>query len=258
MAGFNASLRILDSCYGRVLQALDHAGLADNTLVICTTDHGIAFPGMKCTLTDHGLGVLLIVRGPGGFSGGRVVDALVSHLDLFPTICDLLEIELPAWLQGRSMMPLLRGEVDSIRDEVHAEVNYHAAYEPQRCVRTRRFKYIRRFDGRETPVLANCDDGPSKDLWLRAGWRQRPQDQESLFDLIFDPNEARNLADDPGPQAVLEEMRARLARWMQGTDDPLLAGPVPAPPGAVVNDPDALSPGEATRPAENLNRGERL
>jgi hypothetical protein len=155
-------------------------------------------------------------------------------------------------------MPLLRGDVDTIREDVYAEVNYHAAYEPQRCVRTHRHKYIRRFHGRETAVLANCDDSLSKDVWLRAGWQQRPQPEETLFDLILDPNETCNLADDPDEQAVLEEMRARLFRWMEATDDPLLAGPVPAPPGAMVNDADALSPDEATRPAgQRPSRGER-
>jgi arylsulfatase A-like enzyme len=250
MAAFKTSARRVDASYGRVLRALDEADLAENTLVVCTTDHGIAFPGMKCTLTDHGIGVLLIMRGPGGFHGGRVIDALVSHVDIFPTLCHLLDLEPPTWLRGASMLPLVRGEAENIRNEVFAEVNYHAAYEPQRCVRTARYKYIRRFDGRERVVLPNCDDGPSKDVWLAHGWGDRPQPQESLFDLIFDPNEAHNLAADPQMQDVLAELRQRLLRWMQATDDPLLHGPVPAPPGARVNDPDGFSPEEPTRPAQ--------
>ncbi len=249
MAGFITSARILDDCYGQILNALEQTGLAANTLVICTTDHGPAFPGMKCTLTDHGIGVLLIMRGPGGFTGGRVIEALVSHLDIFPTLCDLLGIVPPTWLQGYSLMPLIRGEKAAIREQVFAEVTYHAAYEPQRGVRTTRYKYISRFDARSTAVLPNCDDGPSKDLWLRHGWRERPQAQEYLFDLIWDPNEANNLADRPEAQPVLEEMRNRLIRWMQETNDPLLNGPVPAPAGAVVNDPNGLSPRERPQPA---------
>jgi arylsulfatase A-like enzyme len=253
MAAFQASARRLDASYGRILQTLDEADLAENTLVICTTDHGIAFPGMKCTLTDLGIGVLLIIRGPGGFHGGRVIDALVSHVDIFPTLCDLLDLEPPPWLRGASMLPLVRGEAEHIRNEVFAEVNYHAAYEPQRCVRITRYKYIRRFDGRERVVLPNCDEGPSKDVWLAHGWGDRPQPQESLFDLIFDPLEAHNLATDPQMQEVLAEMRQRLLRWMQATDDPLLYGPVPVPPGARVNDPDGLSPNESTQPAQELD-----
>src|SRR6185295_6919052 len=95
--------------------------LVDDTLVIFTTDHGLAFPGAKATLYDRGIGVALIVRGPGGFDGGRVVDALVSHLDVYPTLCDLAGIERPAFLQGRSLLPLARREAAEIRDVIFAE-----------------------------------------------------------------------------------------------------------------------------------------
>jgi N-sulfoglucosamine sulfohydrolase len=244
MAAFRASARVLDEGMGAVLDALDANGLAESTLVLCTTDHGIAFPGMKCNLTDHGIGVMLIVRGPGGFKGGQVSDAMVSHVDVFPTICDLLDIDAPPWLQGTSMMPLIRGEVDEIRDEVFAEVTYHAAYEPKRAVRTKRHKYIRRFDGRTTPVLPNCDDSPSKDVWLEHGWHDRAPEPEQLYDLVFDPSETDNLASDPYTAEALAEMRDRLERWMAATGDPLLDGPVPAPSGTRVNDPDGLSPRE--------------
>ena len=158
--------------------ALRDAGFADNTLVICTTDHGVALPSMKCNLTDHGIGVMLILHGPQGsgpdsvsFAAGRVIDAMVSHIDVFPTVCELAGLEPPDWLQGRSMMPLFRGETDTIRDEIFAEVNFHAAYEAQRCVRTERWKYIRRYHPRQQPLLPNCDDGPSKRFWGEHGWR---------------------------------------------------------------------------------------
>ena len=247
MAAFKTSARILDEGIGTALDALDANGLAENTLVIYTTDHGIAFPGMKCNLTDHGIGVMLTMRGPGGFTVGRVCDAMVSQIDLFPTLCDLLEIEPPSWLQGRTMMPLIRGEAEEINDEIFAEVTYHAAYEPQRAVRTRRWKYIRRFEDRESPVLPNCDDSPSKDLWLAHGWRDRSPASEQLYDLIFDPHETHNRVGDPSTSAILDAMRARLDRWMHATEDPLLRGPVPAPSGAAVNDPDGLSPREPAR-----------
>jgi arylsulfatase A-like enzyme len=250
MAAFKASAAILDRGVGAVLGALDTSGLAERTLVIATNDHGLAFPGMKCTLTDHGIGVALIMRGP-GFRAGQVSDALVSQIDLFPTICELLEIERPDWLQGRSLMPLIRGETGEVNQAIFAEVTYHAAYEPQRAVRTRRWKYIRRFDDRDSPALPNVDDSPSKDVWLAHGWRDRPVVREQLYDLIFDPNEAGNRAGDPTLAEVLEEMRARLEAWMRATDDPLLRGPVLAPLGIELNDPDGLSPSEPTTIVEN-------
>ena len=253
MACFKASARVLDQSVGAILEALDDAGLAEQTLVIATTDHGIAFPGMKCNLTDHGIGVLLIMRGPGGFRGGKVVDAMVTHLDVFPTVCELAGIEPPARLQGASLLPLIRGEVDRLHEEIFAEVNYHAAYEPQRCVRTERWKYIRRYVDYPRPLLANCDDGPSKDVWVRYGWPERDVPREQLYDLVFDPVETHNLAGESALRGVLDEMRARLDRWMRETNDPLLQGPVPAPPEAVVNAPEDPSPSSA-RPTASSAR----
>ncbi len=246
MGAFKASARELDGGMGAVLDALDASGLAENTLVICTTDHGIAFPHMKENLTDHGIGVMLIMRGPGGFEGGQALDALVSQIDVFPTICDLLQIERPHWLQGTSMLPLIRGEVEHIHDTIFAEVTYHAAYEPMRAVRTNRWKYIRYFDHHLGPVLANCDDSPSKDVLIAYGWKERPRPLEQLYDLIFDPNEANNVANDLSVAVVLEEMRTRLDDWMLDTNDPLLRGPVRAPAGAELNDPDQMSPTDPT------------
>ncbi len=245
MAAFHASARQLDAGAGAVLDALAQAGLADNTLVIITTDHGLAFPGMKCTLTDRGIGVALMLRGLGGFDGGRIMDAMVSQIDLFPTICDVAGVAHPPWLQGRSMLPLVRDGADAIHDAIFAEVTYHAAYEPQRAVRTSRWKYIRRFEERTTPVLPNVDDSPSKDAWLEThSWPPQLLDTEQLYDLTLDPQEANNRAADPALRLVLDDMRQRLQAWMEATDDPLLRGPVPLPPGAVANDPDGQSPSE--------------
>ena len=96
------------------------------------------------------------------------------------------------------MMPLIRGEVEAIHDEIFAEVNYHAAYEPQRAIRTQRWKYIRRYSDRQKPVLPNCDGSPTKDVWLQHGWQDRYVAPEQLYDLIFDPNETHNLVNDVG------------------------------------------------------------
>ena len=242
MANYIAMAKILDEKVGAVFQALDDSGLRENTLIIYTTDHGIAFPGMKCSLTDAGMGVALIMQGAGLFSGGQVVDAMVSHVDIFPTLCDLLSIDPPAWLQGHSILPLLRGQADSVRDEVFAEVNYHAAYEPKRAVRTERYKYIRRYDDRSSPVLSNIDDGLAKSELLEAGYAQHAVAPEQLYDTVFDPGETNNLIDSASQADVLADMRARLERWMRATDDPLLSGPIPAPPGAELNDPAGPSP----------------
>ena len=245
MARYKASARILDAKIGAVLDALEQNGLADNTLVICTTDHGIPFPRMKCNLHDSGIGTFLIMRG-GAFNAGRVIDDMTSHLDIFPTVCDLLEIEQPSWLRGKSLLPLAHGESESLHESLFFQLNYHAAYQPLRAVRTKRWKYIRRFGKRETPVLSNCDDSASKSLWMAHGWQNRPIPTERLFDLMFDPHEACNLAGDEAFRPILTQLRAQLDQWMHDTNDPLLHGDVPLPPNAQINHPDALSPKDPT------------
>jgi N-sulfoglucosamine sulfohydrolase len=235
-------VRLYDDGVGQVLAALDDARLADNTLVINTTDHGISFPRHKCNCTDGGMEVMLIMRGPGGFHGGQVNESLISQIDIVPTLCELLQIKRPAWLQGRSMMPVIRGDVCEINEQIYAEVTYHAAYEPQRAVRTKRYKYIRRFGDRRTPVMSNLDDGLSKDIWAAAGYAEWELPFEALYDLILDSSEQNNIVDNPGHAAELEAMRSRLQRWMGETSDPLLAGAVAVPPGAQINRSDQYSP----------------
>jgi N-sulfoglucosamine sulfohydrolase len=245
MASFKASARSLDQGVGAVLQALDEQGLADDTLVVLTTDHGLPFPGAKGTLSDRGLGVMLVVRGPGGFHGGHVSDALVSQVDLYPTLCALAGAPLPDGLHGRSLLALVNREAAQVRDELFAELTYHAAYDPMRAIRTRRHKLIRHFGDRLEPVLPNVDDSPSKDILVAAGWGRTPRPRVELYDLLMDPGEMRNLAGLPTHADVESDLGGRLDAWMHDTDDPLLDGPVPPPPGATVNDPAGVS---ATEP----------
>ncbi len=249
MASFRASARSLDQGVGTVLNALEENGLADNTLVFMTTDHGLAFPDAKCTMYDRGIGVILLMRGPGGFERGRVHDAMVTHLDLYPTICDVVGLEYPSWLEGKSLLPLVRGDVTQIHDEIFAEVTYHAAYEPQRAVRTTRYKYMRRYDDQHPgKVLANLDDSLTKDVLLGAGWGDVDPPREALFDLWLDPSEGTNRIDDPALAEVTEDLRGRLHDWMVRTEDPLLDGPVPPAEGTVVNTVDQVSASDPTTP----------
>jgi N-sulfoglucosamine sulfohydrolase len=249
MASFRASARSLDQGVGTVLNALEENGLADNTLVFMTTDHGLAFPDAKCTMYDRGIGVILLMRGPGGFERGRVHDAIVTHLDLYPTICDVVGLDHPSWLEGKSLLPLVRGDVTQIHDEIFAEVTYHAAYEPQRAVRTARYKYMRRYDDQHPgKVLANLDDSLTKDVLLEAGWGDVDPPPEALFDLWLDPSEGTNRIEDPALTEVAEDLRRRLHDWMARTEDPLLNGPVPPAEGTVVNTVDQVSASDPTTP----------
>lgn len=248
MAEFCGCLRKLDEGIGEVLAALEAEGLAQTTLVISTTDHGISFPGGKCTLYDSGTGVHFVMRGPGGFNGGKTCNALISQVDLFPTICDLLEIKRPDWLVGKSFLPVIREEKREINEAIFAEVNFHAAYEPLRGVRTKKWKYIRRFGDYRHPVVVNCDPGLTKTLWVDGGWAAQVLPSEELFDLTFDPNERNNLVADSSFNAVLEDMRQRLTAWMESTSDPLRSGPLRAPHGVRMAPREAIDMAIADRP----------
>jgi arylsulfatase A-like enzyme len=225
-ADFAESARELDEAVGTVLDELERRGLADDTMVIATTDHGIPFPRCKCTLYDGGTGVYLIMRGPGGFAGGRAIEPLVSHIDVFPTLCDLLEIDTPHWLEGRSLLPLVRGEADSIRDEVFTEQTYHVRLCPLRAIRTERYKLIRSFGPR--PVLYG-GDGPTQRLYREWGHEEAVPEGDELYDLHLDPQENRNLIDDPAHAEVRESLNSRLEKWMRRTGDPLVEGEIPEP-----------------------------
>jgi arylsulfatase A-like enzyme len=238
IADFNESLDRLDDCVRRVIDAIDF----DNTLLILTTDHGVPFPGYKSRLTDRGTGVLLILRGPPatGLVGGKRIGATVSHLDVLPTIAELVGLEMPDDLDGKSLLPLVRGERDRLHEVLYGEMNYHAAYEPMRSVRTADYLYVRHFGGLGHKVLGNCDPGLTREKLIAEGWGDAPPATEELYDLAADPDQLQNLAEDAEHAQTLEDLRQKLADRMRATDDPLLTlGEVPRPPGLVVTPVDA-------------------
>lgn len=220
-------VRILDEYMGRVLYLLRQRGLDGDTLVIVTTDLGIEFPGGKKTLREPGTGVFLMVRGPGGFEGGRVIEALVSHLDIYPTLMDLLGRPKPARLRGKSLLPLVRGETDRLHDAIFTEQNYHGPLEAIRAVRTERYKLVRRHD----PIGPRMrQDGPSCAVMEPFGYYDRPLGREQLYDLYLDPMEACNRADDPALAEVRADLGRRLDDWMRDTNDAFPTGQFPPMP----------------------------
>lgn len=242
VASLNLLVRRVDKKMGEILEAVDKNGLTDDTLVVFTTDHGISFPGAKATLLDPGVEIALLMRGPGGFEGGKWVDALLSNLDFMPTVLDFCGVPVPKKVQGRSFLPLVRGEAEKLYDEIFVEQTYHAAYDPMRGVRTERYKYIRSFETRPFWFPPNVDGGLSKEFVRRLGCFDKPRPSEMLFDLKADPVEQTNLADDPDHANLLKKMRSRVEGWMKETRDPLLKGYVPPPAGARVTPPDSYTP----------------
>ena len=242
VADLEGAVREADRAVGQIVAALDCSGLADRTLFVYTTDHGIAFPGAKGTLFDPGIEVALVARGPGGFGGGRRLSGLVSNVDLFPTILELCGIVPPADGDGVSLLPMVTGAVREVRHELFAELTYHTAYDPMRGIRTARHKYVRSFAERPLHLPAHVDAGPTKDLLRDRGYFEPRRPPELLFDLVDDPLERTNLAGDATYSRVQRSLRQSLERWMQATGDPLLDGPVAAPVGATLTPVDAYAP----------------
>lgn len=230
------SARRLDSYVGRVLNALYEAHLEDDTIVIFTTDHGIAFPGMKCNLTANGTGVALILDFKGNPKKGETIDALVSQVDIFPTICELINAPAPAHLQGKSLLPLFYGEHE-INDYIYTFINYHVAYQPMRGIRSKRFNYILSFFDNLPPC--NTDDGPSKEYYREIGYFEREYPKEQLYDVQGDECEKTNLAYDLSYEGIKEQMRKALLFKLEEIDDPILRGKVIRPAGTISYRQDA-------------------
>lgn len=235
-AGFKKSVALADANIGLVLDALRESGRANETIVLLTTDHGLAYPFEKCTLLDAGTGVLMAMRVPDSAARSRSFDGLVSHLDVLPTLLDLLCIEKPDYLEGTSHAKVFAGEKDPGDAEVFSEINFHTSYEPARAVRTERYCYVRYFDDAwPRQNLSNVDGSTVKNLYLERGLAERPKELEQLYDLTYDAFETHNVEADPRYAEVLEDMRTRLARFMEKTNDPLLRGAIEVDPRWKVN-----------------------
>lgn len=230
LAGLNGLISVADEAVGQIAAALEETRLAQDTLFIFTTDHGIAMPRAKGTCYDPGIETALIMRLPGRFAGGMCRNELLSNVDLLPTLLELCGCEIPQNLDGRSFLPLLAGGPYEPRDQIFIEMTWHDKYNPMRGMRTESYKYIRNFGDRPLVFLP-------LDIYVgRAGEETRDEfygssrPEEELYNLEDDPLEQRNLAQDPAYASVIEDLRLRVQEWMEATQDPLLAGPVPPPP----------------------------
>lgn len=225
MVGYIMGAHVVDDCVGTVMKALTESGLRDETLVVFTTDHGLAMPHMKCCLNEGGLGVALIIDYPKNPRKGQICEELVSQIDLFPTICCLAEIPVPDYVEGRSLTSWFdKGE--KIRNEVMGEVTYHIALQAMRCIRTERYRYILHFKEDEEATLKNIDNSPSKKFLSTHGFSANVWEEE-LYDLYLDPMEQHNLAEQQ--KDLCSELKSKLLKWMDETGDITVTGLIPRP-----------------------------
>ena len=243
-ARYAAAVTKADDDLGRILDAARDY-LPAETLVLFSADHGAQWPFGKWNLYEAGVSVPLIVAWPGVVKSRTQSAAMVSWIDLLPTLVEAAGGKAPAGIDGRSFLPALRGAADSHRDRIfttHANDNRMNVY-PMRAVRDERWKYIRNMhpeyaftthidlvggrlgqrDFFATWEAAAKTDPASAAILQR--YHARPA--EELYDLEADPYEQHNLAAEPEHSATLRRLREELNDWMkaQGDEQKTLAPP---------------------------------
>jgi arylsulfatase A-like enzyme len=192
---YHGMVKYIDDQLGRVLAKLDEKGLADDTLVVFTTDHGDMVGAHGCigksiqSFYDDLVRIPLLMRFPGRIAPGTVVPQPVSQIDFMPTILDYLGHDVPEAIHGRSMRPLIEGRDVPWRDYAFCQ-RAHAS----RMLRTERYKLF---------------------------YRPKPR-AVALYDLQEDPHEDRNLAEDPAHAETVRRMHRRLLEVMTADGDPAL------------------------------------
>jgi len=213
---------------GEILDRLEKEGLLEETIVFFWTDHGISHVRDKQYLYEGGIHIPLIVRGP-GIPRGAVREDLVEHIDIPATSLGRAGISSPGHLQGRDLFKTgqaFREYVFAARDRCDETV------ERLRCVRNKRFKYIRNYyperphaqpnrykDGKEIMEVMRAlyREGKLKDHQARPFVARRPR--EELYDLEADPYELTNLAESPYHQRIVRRMSEALDDWILKSRD---------------------------------------
>lgn len=214
---YNESIKHVDQCFGQVIDQLKSLDILKDTIVIFTTDHGIAYPYGKNNLTDLGLEVSLLMHLPGR-DKRQDLSQLVSHLDIVPTLCDYLEIEPEFPVRGKSLRSVIE-DSKNINEELFFEMNFHTSFEPARAVRTKRYKYIEYLEDYEQFQLSNINDSKVKDFYIENGLATMRKHKKQFFDLYFDPDEKNNLMGNPQYATDITELQSKLQNWRLETKD---------------------------------------
>lgn len=203
-------VRTLDDNLGRVRRKLSELGIAEDTLLVFTSDHGSHFrtrnrdltsgyDDYKRTFHEGASHVPLVAVGP-GFKGGVRLASMVSLIDLPPTFLDAAGLDIPGEFRGSSILPLATGEEPDARDEVFMQISESMV---ARALRTRRWSYA---------VVAEGKDG-----WSDPGSEEYVE--AFIYDLASDPAEKRNLVRDPGTRAIRDALRDRIRTRMAGAGE---------------------------------------
>ena len=231
---------------GQLIKMLQEAGELDNTIIVMTSDNGMPFPRAKANLYDYGTRMPLVIRWPEKVKPGTVIDDFVNFIDFAPSFVEAAGLEAET-MSGQSLWPLFAGEKQD-RDQVYLERERHANVRkgdlsyPMRAVRDHQYLYIRNMmperypagdptvhqsvgqygdvDNSITKFLIMSMEGKSKSGspdYFKLAFDKRPE--EELYDVVADPYQLNNLADDETLATVKENMRKKLQNWMEETGD---------------------------------------
>lgn len=238
--GYAQSLQLLDQAIGVVLGGLEKSVCRENTIVVLTTDHGPAYPGMKCTPTTEGTGVALMIR-PVLPPKKQSCDALVSLLDVYPTLCEWTSLQPTAPLAGRSLIPLMENQLSEIHDNILISINYHVSADFCRALRTKDYLLVKYFPPKpEVPALANIDDGPLRQSLLESEELYQRREQTILYRIAAN-GVLHKMKPADTQEGLLNELHQDLLQRMKDSNDPLLQGSPPIPSGARQLDKSAVS-----------------
>lgn len=223
-SGLEGAILQADQAVGTVLDTLETLGLADNTVIVLTVDHGIEAGGLraKWSCYERGIEIAYVVRWPiGGIDGGRECDSLLSNVDHTATMLHLLGCPDGCVSDGVSFADGLRGQEPSRPPREHVFGMYSTGSE-SRYVRSSRYKLIRNFGQCRWPVMP---------IDLNAPGLTRMQTRPALefYDLQQDPGELHDLSSNASIQAELGVLDRRLIDHLVALDDPILCGPIRTP-----------------------------
>lgn len=233
IAGYYNGIQRVDAGVGMLLDLLDKKGLAENTLVLFIGDHGPPMSRGKTTTYEFGTRIPFLLRWPGVARAGLRLDALVSTVDILPTLLTAAGGELPFPLSGVPLQPLLRGQVVPWRNTVMTEWHAHGpGFQPQRAIRDDRFKLILNLrpgvpkdgygvDGCVVPKLLKNPRYAGSRVKRVFDMLKSPPPVE-LYDLKKDPIEYENLAGKPEYTEVEARLKRELQAWRVQTHDPFL------------------------------------
>ena len=260
IADYLLEVQRFDRETGELIQRLRELGELDNTIVIMTSDHGRPFPRAKSNLYDEGARIPFVIRHPKGIAGTRVSD-FVSLIDVAPTLLAAAGLPVPEDMDGVDLRRYLTGLKPRAgragRDHILIGKERHVPSQeapdsggyPMRAIRTHDYLLIKNYEVERWPSgtphfqkafkpnawYADCDNGPTKSYIVEN--RDRDEGHRRMYDICFgkrpaielydlkaDPEQVRNVAEDPAYQATLKKLKVQLERELVAAQDPRETG----------------------------------